>query len=101
MFLGDKNLWNLEELQSCCKFLLIHLVRSYTPKWIPGCLVPPGRDLHGNGALHGLEARVLQTNPILESFGNAMTTRTSAADGGVGIPQSAAPQRGGMMFIRR
>lgn len=36
-----------------------------------------GRDLHGNGALHGLEARVLQTNPILESFGNAMTTRNA------------------------
>ena len=35
----------------------------------------PGRELHCKH-LHGLEARVLQTNPILESFGNAMTTRT-------------------------
>ena len=33
----------------------------------------PGHD--GQDGLQGLEGRVLQTNPILESFGNAMTTR--------------------------
>ena len=33
----------------------------------------PGR---GGSEVDGLEERVLQTNPILESFGNAMTTRT-------------------------
>ena len=33
----------------------------------------PGR---GGSEVYGLEERVLQTNPILESFGNAMTTRT-------------------------
>lgn len=35
--------------------------------------VLPGR---GGSEVDGLEERVLQTNPILESFGNAMTTRT-------------------------
>ena len=69
--------------------------------WIPEplCFLP-GRDVHGNGALHGLEARVLQTNPILESFGNAMTTRTSA--GAVGtLGKCCALQRGVMIFILR
>eukprot|EP00913_Durusdinium_trenchii_P017025 g16010.t1 len=31
----------------------------------------------GQDGLQGLEGRVLQTNPILESFGNAMTTRNA------------------------
>ena len=43
--------------------------------WLSLSTLPvlPGR---GGSEVDGLEERVLQTNPILESFGNAMTTRT-------------------------